>query len=124
MEILEGWVYPVRIIYTSDPKVWSKEVKKHKWYMKDGSPLDWPAGACAIEGYSEEGGSTIAVLLNREHFSKKDKIGPVALLVHEITHVKQYIQNIIKEKEFSSESEAYLMQFLTEWFLTQYMDGK
>lgn len=48
----------------------------------------------------------------------------IALIVHEITHIKQRIMLDINEKEPSHEFEAYMMQDLTLQILQEYFRQK
>ena len=54
----------------------------------------------------------------------------LGLMVHELTHVKQYIEDCIYEdniggsrKRLDIETEAYLMQAMLMWLQTSYTDS-
>lgn len=111
-------MYPVHVGFTTNEKSYLAELKR----LGVTEDETFPKHACCVHLQDSDGDNIIVILIRRIRGRTTEEI--YALLTHEITHAKQMIQGIVKEKEFSHEAEAYLVQFLAEWVFQQYKDGK
>lgn len=95
-----------------------KEAKKviKKYKLAEGSlPEDMSIAAYA---YHDPDAKIVVVRLIEDHLSLVDTIG---LIVHEVTHVKQYIMAQISEHSPSDEFEAYTMQEIAKNLIQDYL---
>lgn len=91
-----------------------KVIKKYK--LDDGClPNDIGSDAYA---YHEPNAGIVVVRLLANNLSLADAI---ALIVHEVAHVKQYIMEQISEHNPSDEFEAYTMQEIAKNLIQDYL---
>lgn len=94
-----------------------KVIKKYKLDAGD-LPADIGSDAYA---YHDPNTSIVVVRLIAEDLSLVEVMG---LIVHEATHVKQYIMEQISEHNPSDEFEAYIMQEITKNLIQDYFKKK
>jgi len=70
--------------------------------------------------YNENGGIDAIIVTMHERINERNADGGIALLVHEATHIKQYIMKHIGERKPSKEFEAYLMHHIMLELLKAY----
>ena len=78
------------------------------------------AASCSL--ITNEDNEHLCVVFMPEDLKKTDTVGAIALLTHEITHLKQFILEFMQEDSPSAEFEAYLMQNLIHDLLPKYME--
>lgn len=99
---------PTYIGFVPSRKAWNKTMKELK--VKD---HHYPtANGWCSEFHGEDGKHLILIGASEIFDETYDPLGIIALLAHEITHVKQYIMDDIGEDKPSMEFEAYLTQSL------------
>lgn len=91
-----------------------KVIKKYK-LADDALPNDIGSDAYA---YHDPNSRIVVVRLIANDLSLVEAIG---LIVHEVTHVKQYIMEQISEHNPSDEFEAYTMQEITKNLIKDYL---
>lgn len=76
--------------------------------------------ACVHTLESASGDEIHVVCIDGQAAKDRDPISVAAMLVHEATHIKQYVMERIGEKNPSDEFEAYVMQHITQNLLAEY----
>lgn len=74
--------------------------------------------------YKRGGKKTIIMVTVGEHIDAKDHLGILGLLIHECTHVWQFIRQDIGETAPSYETEAYAMQNIVMSMLNAYSETR
>lgn len=105
-----GW-FPAYFGFCPDKKAWKREMKrigiKHHPYP-DGD------ATCSVFHNAVERdatiGKTIILVTIGDHIDANDHLGIIGLIVHEATHVWQFIREDAGEDEPSKEIDAYAMQ--------------
>lgn len=96
----------------------AKKVAKKYNLLNDALPDDIGSDAYA---YHDPNSRIVVVRLIADDLSLVETIG---LIVHEVTHVKQYIMEQISEHNPSDEFEAYTMQEITKNLIKDYFKKK
>ncbi|MGM8939547.1 hypothetical protein ACS8E2_12725 [Psychrobacter glaciei] len=96
----------------------AKKVAKKYNLLNDALPDDIGSDAYA---YHDPNSRIVVVRLIADGLSLVEAVG---LIVHEATHVKQYIMEQISEHNPSDEFEAYTMQEITKNLIKDYFKKK
>lgn len=101
---------PVRVLFAFDPKTYAAALKSVR--LTDGDP--WPAAPAWCTMFRSA--QTAILVLNHqlgvEDKTPEDKLD--GLIVHEAEHVRQFIMEMVREKEPSPEFSSYLVQSIFE----------
>lgn len=81
--------------------------------VKDDPLPEYPTTDGRCSQFIEDGKNCVLVTIAERIDKKRDRLGIVGLIVHEATHVWQYVRRDIGETEPSVEFEAYAMQSIT-----------
>ncbi|ASY62523.1 hypothetical protein SJ05684_c10660 [Sinorhizobium sojae CCBAU 05684] len=105
----KGW-QPMYFGFCPSEKAWKKEVKR-LGHIDAEYPTN--AGTCTVFHETKGWGECILVTIADGAESERNMLEIVGLLVHEATHVWQYILKHMGEKSPSAEFEAYSMQAIS-----------
>ena len=98
-------IYPVKLAYIPNKKLWDKEIKSREW---EGCPYPKSSGHCMY--VTDKGQGYIFFAFNR--MDEYTEIECEGLIAHEVTHAVDFIFEHIGEKTPGMESRAYLTQRL------------
>ena len=106
--------YPVEVGFCPDRSGWKAEMKAM------GLDEPYPCEDGARCEYFEYDGQFKCLILVADNIDKQSALGIIGLLVHEVTHVWQWIKKVIGEKEPGAEQEAYAMQSMSMELIAMY----
>lgn len=106
-------IYPVKIAYARSRKALVKLCKV------EGVAIELPDD---VDGYctsfiSKNGSAVSVVWVDRSRGTGDDVISVIA---HECLHVVQFIRSYIGESDMGAESEAYLLQWVMSFILSEW----
>lgn len=107
-----GWFNPA-YGFCPNEAAWKHAMKTFEWVHPEHAKTPYPTTDASCTRFCEKRGITLVVSLSAHLDKKKDPAGVMGLLVHEATHVWQYIRKDIGEKKPSVEFEAYAMHNIT-----------
>jgi len=85
---------------------------------------EYPVMDGCTSAFDGPNGQLVVIVTISERISDKDGVGVVGLIVHEATHVWQFICSQIGEDRPSREMEAYAMQAITMGLLRAYRESR
>ena len=106
--------WPVLIGYISNKNVFNKEM------VSIGLTHEFTDYAQVLHVRGDEVGNRVYICVNREAVNKRTLNEALATYVHEAVHAKQIIQKVIKEGAFADETEAYTVDWITNWLFDEY----
>lgn len=112
----QGW-QPVKFAFVPSKKAWKKTLKEMQ--VKS----EYPKEDATVTHFNVVGSPhkrTCLVTVTDDVSDRCDSVQIIALIVHEATHVWQYILDTIGETKPSSEFEAYSVQAIVQELLDAY----
>lgn len=111
-----GHPYPIRIIFAPSAEAWHKLLKT----LAPDEPYPETHGRATLFDHPKH--RSVAVITLSPEADNRTPNEVIGLMVHEITHVIQYIEDIIGCR-LDRETQAYLTQLLTQWLIESYEDA-
>lgn len=110
--------WPCYVGFTTEPEAFDAEIKR----LKVDNPPEFVANehshACT-HFLTNRDMLTVIVTIRRQRRRMKEQIA--ALIAHEAVHVMQEMENqFFRGGRFDYESQAYIVQYLTQQFLIEY----
>lgn len=116
---------PAYVGFTSNPKNFARELARLK--VKDPqnalcADADNPGRTTTLERSNE---NILCIVSMDRGRAKNTSVPAIAgLLAHEATHVKQKVMAFMRESEPSPEFEAYFIQSVTQFCLSEWLKGR
>lgn len=102
-------MFPLFIAFCPNEKAWNTTMK-----AMDVVGCPYPTADARVTYFRSGKGDESVIITVADRFGKETcPVSLSGLLIHEVTHVKQRILKVMREKKVSSEMEAYLMQDLS-----------
>ena len=108
--------WPIYVGFTTDPKAYKKEMKRMA--VKHPPPFINHGADATCHTYQNGNKVTAIICIRKDH--KRDPVQICGLLVHESVHVWQHLREVIGETNPGKETEAYVIQHIAQWCMSQY----
>lgn len=113
MKFMNMGPYPVELGFTVAEAEWQREVKKR------GCPAStFPSTAGCVTRFKQDHGAALMIVTFAD-FKRLTPVERIGVVVHEATHIWQFIVEYLNEEAVGWEIEACAIQWITQWLLEQ-----